>query len=91
MMTTTTNPKDNNNVPIFEGPENVRATLSAPTWASVGTPATANGVITDTARGEPLSWGSTNNFANQPFDEGNNGPVDKKIYVELTGGLCRPR
>jgi hypothetical protein len=93
MIPTTKNPQDqtdpSNPVYDFEGPENVNATLSAPLpsgAATLGSPTSANGMITDFGPGEGVDWGTTDAFVNQNFAEGSNGSVDKKIYLRLNSG-----
>ncbi len=73
----------------FEGPENVRVTLSDPDNATLGTPATANGLITDMEAGQTVEWSTVNDpFANgtRAFAEGDAGTTDKKIYVKFATG-----
>jgi hypothetical protein len=83
MMATTTNGG-------VEGPENVRATLSTPSNATLGSPTTANGMITDSDAGQTLQWstlgaGAFDNTV-RDWDEGNSGPVAQKIYLKFTTG-----
>jgi hypothetical protein len=85
MIPTTTNPPT-----TFEGPENVRATLSDPSNATLGTPTTANGLITDADAGQTLQWSTLGSTAfdnsTRSWTEGNGGPVDQKIYLQFTSG-----
>lgn len=72
----------------FEGPENVKATLSAPVNATLGTPVTANGLIIDVEDGQEVEWSTADPFndATRTFAEGDSGTTDKKIYVKFAGG-----
>lgn len=73
----------------FEGPENVKATLTAPANATLGTPATANGLIIDAEAGQTVHWSTVNdpfNNATRAYDEGDDGTTDKKVYVKFTTG-----
>ncbi len=91
LIPTTTRPSQ------FEGPENVRITMSSPVSATLGTPATGNGVITDTEAGQTLQYSSLHdpsgpgafNNGTRSWTEGNSGPVEKKIYLKFnpTGNL----
>ncbi|MFI6074436.1 Calx-beta domain-containing protein [Actinoplanes sp. NPDC051343] len=93
MMPITTNPGTVGHY-TFEGPENVRATISNAANSTLGAQTTANGVITDTGAGELLELSSANGtapaqiFSNgyREWTEGNNGPVEQKIYLKLTSG-----
>lgn len=89
MIPTTTNPDPGE----FEGPENVNATLSSPSNATLGTPTTANGIITDIEAGQTVHFSSQNGAGPAAFDngirefaEGNGGPVAQKIYLKFTTG-----
>ncbi|WP_158647506.1 Calx-beta domain-containing protein [Actinoplanes sp. ATCC 53533] len=72
----------------FEGPENVRVTLSDPDNATLGTPSTANGLITDDEDGQAVLWSTVNDgpFNTSTFAEGDDGTTDKKIFVKFDDG-----
>ncbi|WP_239118430.1 Calx-beta domain-containing protein [Paractinoplanes ferrugineus] len=96
MVTTTTLPVDGSMNPVFEGPENARATVSLPMGANatLDTQTYGDGTITDTGNGQDLQWSDTddpwNNTWDQSWDEGDSGPVAKKIYVRFKAGTTLP-
>ncbi|WP_430783550.1 Calx-beta domain-containing protein [Actinoplanes sp. G11-F43] len=87
MMPTTLFPTN-----LFEGPENVRVTLSSPTNAALGTPTTANGIVTDVQAGQTVEYSTVDPFAagTKTWTEGNSGPVEKKIWLRFAAGSTLP-
>jgi hypothetical protein len=76
----------------IEGPENVRVTISlgAAQYATLGTPTTANGVITDAEPGQTVQYSTiatsftdTPSAAERSWPELNTGSNAKKIYVRF--------
>ncbi|WP_221323605.1 Calx-beta domain-containing protein [Actinoplanes sp. L3-i22] len=84
------------NVPIgdgvVEGTENLKATLSAPTNITLGTPVSASGTIVDADTPPSASTISVNEtgVAATSWTEGNSGTVDKWIYLTLSGTASIP-
>jgi hypothetical protein len=96
MVTTTNLPMDSSvpPKPVFEGPENARATVSSPTNATLDTMTYGDGMITDTGDGQALEWSDVADpwtaHWGQDWSEGDSGPVEKKIYVRFASGTTLP-
>ncbi|WIM95110.1 Calx-beta domain-containing protein [Actinoplanes oblitus] len=77
----------------WEGPENVKATISgASANVTLGTKTTANGTITDAEAGKTIQYSTADTFNNstRSWTEGNSGWVDKKIYVKFLASSTYP-